>query len=195
MVDLVRRSLCVLLLLAFAFAPIACAPTDPMAKIAAARDDYEAQLSSWIIRPPAPPEIDTESEEAGSVEGAMAPAAEEGEGEEGEGEEGEGEMLDEPEPVDPRSQVVLFDIIVLYSGSDPLPGITVDISHVGADGAEKAVRRHYLEVPTIRRGSTEQVAVELDGWDLADGDSFAIDVRQGLSEAERGEYREFQNAG
>ncbi len=185
MVELARRSSCVLSILLLALGPIACAPGDPMAKVAAAREDYEAQLSGWIVRPQEPPA------EIVTTEG-------EGEGEDGNAGDTDDEAPGEdmaPIEIDPRSQVVLFDLIVLYSGNDPLPGVTVDISHVGGDGVEKAVRKQYLELPNIRRGATEQVDFELDGWDLADGDSFAVEVTRGVSESDRGAYREFQEAG
>lgn len=191
MLDPVRRLLSVCSILILALAPLACTPSDPAARVAAARSDYKAQLSGWIIRAEEPEEVvsiddgeaDLEGEDDGEV---AAPDADM---------DADMAMDTAPIEVDPRSQSVLFDVIVLYSGSRPLPGITVDISHRDASGVEKVVRRHYLEVPRVRRGATEQVDFELDGWDLADGDSFSVEVRQGVPEAERGEYREFQEAG
>jgi hypothetical protein len=189
---LVTMTLIAMTLLVFA----GCAPADPQAQVAAARADYEAQLSGWIVRQPEPMEATLDpvataespmDENEGEVDPSMAsetsPAAE--------------EMAAVVDPVvpDPTEITVLFDVIVLFSGKDPLPGLTVDITHADAAGGEKVVRQHYLEVGDLLRGSTRQVAIELDGWDLTDGDQFSIEVRRGLSDAERGTYREFQEAG
>ncbi len=166
----------------------ACTPADPIAAVAAARADYEVQLSGWIARPPEPPPVvETPDPEAPADEAEGDPLDADQEG-------ADPMEVEAVEEADPRTITVLFDLLVLFSGSDPLPGLTVDITHADPSGAEKAVRQHYIEVANLARGSTNQVAIELDGWDLADGDAFSIDVRQVVSDAERSAYREFQEA-
>jgi len=190
--SLVTMTLVVMTLLVLA----GCAPADPQAQVAAARADYEVKLSGWIVRQPEP--MEPTLDPAATVESPM----DENEGEvdpsmASETSPAEEEMAAVLDPVVPDSTeiTVLFDVIVLFSGKDPLPGLTVDITHADSAGGEKVVRQHYLAVGNLHRGSTRQVAFELDGWDLADGDQFSIEVRQGLSDAERGTYREFQEAG
>lgn len=175
-----------------ALALTGCGPADPIAEVAAARGDYEVRLSGWIVRQPEPEAavMETPDPAAGEATGEPQDQA----AEEASSAEGAGEEAMEAE-ADPRLISVLFDILVLFSGSQPLPGLTVDITHADSGGNEKAVRQHYIEVGGLVRGSTNQVAIELDGWDLADGDAFSIEVRHGLSDAERAGYREFQEAG
>lgn len=177
-----RRRLSLVGLLSLLFALAACAPADPQARVAESRAKYEVKLNGWLQRPV----------EEGQAAEAAAGASEQAASSADPGAASQEAALAKP---DPRQIKVLMDLLVTFTGRKPLPGITVDISHADADGNEKAHRQHYVALAGMHRGAPQQVEVELDGWDLEDGDQFSVEVRQDIPEAERGAYREFQEAG
>jgi hypothetical protein len=129
---------------------------------------------------------------ASSAEGAMA--AETEEGAEGEGAEGEGMM--EPEMEEgPRTAQILLDLLVVFDGSESLPGLTVDISHADPFEKEKANYRKYIEPGTMLSGEQKQVPVILEVENFETGDAFSAFVRSNVPPEERGEYREFAEYG
>jgi hypothetical protein len=88
------------------------------------------------------------------------------------------------------TQRIVLDVLVDWSGSDPLPGLTLDVSMADPAGAEKVRRRVWVETAQLRRGG-EQLALVLDGLPWQPGDGFFVEVRTPVPAAERGEYREF----
>lgn len=188
--DYRRRSLVLAMLLApFAVAVIACAPTDPAARVAKARAKYQVRINSWLEKP-APV--------------AEAPAVEDGvDGEEPADldlepvldETGEeiAELVEVAE-AEPAATTIIFDLLVLFEGNDPLPGITVEILHQGGSGATKETRRQWIETAGLVKGDTRQVTFELEGWHLEEGDSFGVSLRASIPPEERGEYAEFADA-
>lgn len=167
---------------------VGCAPKDPIERIAQSRQEYTVKLNQFLVQdPPAP-------------EPAPEPMVDEADGEATDGDAGEEPATDEtdagdysdfePEPVGPQPKNVLFDLIVGYDGSDPLPGLTVEVSQIDPFQKEKATYRHYLELPNLRTGTTQTDFV-LENIMFEDGDGFSVDLRMVVPEAERGEYREF----
>lgn len=181
-------------------AVIACQPKSPEEKIAAERAAYTVELNSWFPREPEPEVTgDAEGEAAEGEAAAEATAVAEGEEAAGEaapaeGEEGELEVVD-VDAAGPRMVNVFFDLIVLFEGDDPLPGLTLDISQADSGGAEKQSFRHYQELPAHIKGETKQVSFELEGIEFAEGDQFSVALRKVVPPEEQGEYREFASAG
>lgn len=88
------------------------------------------------------------------------------------------------------AQRIVLDVLVEWSGKEPLPGLTLDVSMADPAGAEKVERRIWIETAQLRRGG-EQLALVLDGLPWQPGDGFFVEVRPTVPIAERGEYREF----
>lgn len=174
---------------------VACQPSDPAAQVAKARGDYQVKLNSFLVMEPevpevVEPELDPATDTGGmAVSGAVAAvAAETAE----EAEEGGEEAI--PEEVGPRTSTVLFDLVVRFEGSDPLPGVTVEISHVDAERNEKELRFHYLETGEIRRGGSQQIELVLEGFEIEEGDAFSVDLQSFVAPEDYGRYREFAEA-
>ena len=51
---------------------------------------------------------------------------------------------------------IFFDLIVLFEGDDPLPGLTLEVSQADSAGAEKQSWRHYQELSAHIKGETKQ---------------------------------------
>ncbi|RMH16864.1 MAG: hypothetical protein D6696_17265 [Acidobacteria bacterium] len=165
----------------------ACTPADPAARIAKIRSQYTVELNSWLPRPEEAAPAAGEAPEAAAGEAAVA---EEGDAEEGTGDETTaGEEDGGPSPTR-----IFFDLVVGFEGREPLPGITVDITHASADEQVKEVRRHFIETPNLHRGGSQQIGFELDFPDFEEGDVFAVDVRQVVPPEERHLYPEFAEA-
>lgn len=87
-------------------------------------------------------------------------------------------------------QRIVLDVLVEWSGNEPLPGLTLDVSMADPAGAEKVSRKVWIETAQLRRGG-EQLALVLDDLPWQPGDGFFVEVRPSVPAAERGEYREF----
>ncbi|HSM52304.1 MAG TPA: hypothetical protein VLA75_12960 [Thermoanaerobaculia bacterium] len=91
----------------------------------------------------------------------------------------------------PARQEILLDILVRRDGKEALPGLTVDLSVAGADGAEKARRQLWVDTSGIGKGVEVQLAVTVADLEYQPGDGFHVEVRHPVPAAERGAYREF----
>lgn len=182
-----RKPILVLPALCFAAAfAVACggAPEDPAERIDEIRSGYSAKLNGFIVE---------QVPEAGMAEGMpMAEGAVEGEGE---GEGGDEAALAEPE-VAVRQDAIL-DILVSLDRRETLPGITVDVEHVGPKPlqAGKDTYRAYLDVSDVHQGGGTQLSYRLEDVDYEAGDGFHVEVRSPIPPGERGEYRELQESG
>ena len=190
--SLMKSTLAGALLVGLVLMVTACAPGSPEEKVAEIRSNYTVELNSWRVLEPEPAEMPAEGEDI--AEGEEAPAEDTatedtaGEGEEAaaEGEEGMDAMAD----AEPRTDAVLFDLVVYFRGNEGLPGVTVDITQAGADQQEKAVYHHFIDTEGIVNGDTRQEAFELEGVEFAEGDVFAVSLKPGIP-ADISEYREF----
>ena len=189
------------LLVSFLFLAAACGPSDPATVVNDTRAEYKVQLNTFIVQEPEPePELVLEVVEMEEAEGAAAARAGEGamvapemvESEEG----GEGEIDEETMDEGPRSTDVLLDLYVLFNGKESLEGITVDISMADPFEKEKGTFRRYLETGKMARGEGRQLSVVLEDIEKFEtGDVFSVFVRAYVPTEERGEYREFAEAG
>jgi hypothetical protein len=178
----------------------ACGPTDPVERIAEARAGYGADLTGFYAKQveivpasedPLLGEGATGDEAATEDEVAEEPIGEEsGVDEEGAG-EGEVEVLVE---VPTRTDLVL-DVIVSRVGSTELPGLTLDITLVDSDQAEKGHWLWWVETAGMPKGDQRQFSHVLEDVDYADGDGLLVEVREPVPPAERGDYREFRAGG
>ncbi|MEM1181457.1 MAG: hypothetical protein AAGM22_24145 [Acidobacteriota bacterium] len=179
-----------------------CQEKSPEEKIAEARASYVVELNSWFPREPEPEPIAedaaAEDGEAADGEAADGDGADETEGEDAAGEEAAGEeevaVLD-VDAAGPQTVNLLFDLIVLFEGEEPLPGLTLDVSQADSSGAEKKLWRHYLELPPHVKTETKQVSFETPGVEFEEGDQFSVTLRKVIPPEERGDYREFASAG
>ena len=182
-----------------------CPAKSPEDEVAANRARYTVRLENFF--PQAPMEEETMMEEGAEGEAAEGePMAEEAaaeataeaaaaEGEAAEGEATEDEIMEDPADAAPASTSIVFDFYVVYDGSDPLPGITLDFSHADASGTEKASWRHFIEVPGMAKGEARQATVTLDVENYAEGDLFSAQLDEYVAPEDQAEYPEFASAG
>jgi hypothetical protein len=182
-----------------------CAQKSPEERVAETRAEYTVRLNAFL---PQEPEVEEpaagEGEEMAGEDEEMAEEGEEmaGEGEEAmaadEMEGGDEEMAGEGEEMaaeGPHTAEILFDLIVQFEGDEALPGITVDISHADPFEQEKAVYHHWIETGDMIKGETKQESFVMAIPDFETGDVFSVDLRSYVPPEERGEYREFAEAG
>lgn len=192
---------CLPLLLLLLVTLVACQPKTPAEKVAAARASYVVELNSWFPQEPEPEPLaePVEGEDAADGEAAAEEPAEEAaaEGEATEGEAADGDALEvvDVDDVAPRQVNIFFDLIVLFEGDDPLPGLTLEVSQADSGGAEKQSWRHYQELSAHIKGETKQESFTLEGVEFTEGDQFSVTVRKVVPPEEHGEYREFASAG
>lgn len=170
-----------------------CVPKKPAERVTETRARYKVERVSFLPQAPetpveAAPGVEGEAAAAegtaATVEGAPAdPAA-------------PGEQIAEEAPaaVGPVPTRILFDVILTFDGKEPLPGVTLEVTHADSFEVEKETRRHYVETADMLEGSPKQVAFELDGFLFEEGDLFSVEVRP-VPPAEQGEYREYVEAG
>ncbi len=183
---------------------VACGPGSPEEKVTQTRGQYSVKLENWFPKVEEPdPYAETETideqgealDEAGEAE-ATATSGEvamDGETEAtGEGEEGDEEIA-EAAPEGPTPTTIFFDLIVLFSGSEPLDGITVDVTHADASGAEKRTWRKYLETPGIVKSEARQIGFE-EEVHFEEGDVFSVQLLKYVDPANYGEYKEYTAA-
>ncbi len=180
----------------------ACAPGDPAEEIEEARSRYSAELASFAVdqRPAAgafevPPAMDgdegMEGEDAEAAEGEAADDAMDADAAVGDDMEGD-EMT--AEHVD-LTQDVILDILLSYDGHDALPGVTVDVTHIGPSEEEKGVYKVYLDTSDVHRGPPSQMSHRLEDVPYEEDDGFHVEVRSPIPAAERSEYQEFSETG
>lgn len=148
----------------------ACQPKDPQVRVAQIRSEYTVKLNAWRVVAP-----ETEGEANLGEPGAA--------------------LGETPAETGARPVTVMFDVLVSFRGKEPLPGITLDITQADPFEKEKDHRRHWIDTSKFINGSFEQIAFELGGFQLIDGDVFSVDLLQFVPEDVRGEYREFAEAG
>ena len=186
---------CSLTLVAFLLT-LGCAPKSPEEQVAMSRAEYTVTLNSFLPQRPEPEPIlegDMAAEAGEAVGEAAAMAAESAM--EGDEEAAEGEEMEEmSEDLGPQSTDILFDLIVRYDGTNPLSGLTLEVSHADAFEKEKASFRHWLELPPMVKSETKQVSFVREIPNFEDGDLFSVELRSAVPAEERGEYREFSNA-
>ena len=195
-----------LFLIVLAILLAGCPAKSPEDEVAANRARYTVRLENFF--PQAPMEEETMMEEGAEGEAAEGePMAEEAaaeaaaaegeaaEGEAAEGEAAEGEATEAPVEAAPATTPIVFDFYVVYDGSDPLPGITLDFSHADASGTEKAAWRHFIEVPGMAKGEARQATVTLEVENYAEGDLFSAQLNEYVAPEDRAQYQEFSSAG
>lgn len=156
-----------------------CAQPTPEERVAAMRARYTAELQGFVIR--TEPLVDETA--AGDEEVAAADSAAGG------GEDGS----EEAAPV-PVQQNLLLDIVVRNENKERLPGLTLDVSQQGADGADKAHWQIWVDTAKIGRGPGTAVNHLIEDIDYTEGDGFNVEVRAPVPAAERADYREFSAA-
>lgn len=108
----------------------------------------------------------------------------------GEVEGTEGETMSEP-AAGPSPATILIDLIVRFDGSEPLPGITVDIAQADPFEKTKASYRHWIETAGMFKRDTRQISFDLEVEDFQVGDVFSVVLESHVAAEDRGEYREF----
>lgn len=183
---------------------VACPSKTPEQMVAEKRAKYVVQLNTWrLVEPPVEEmpmdegmagEEGAEAGEAMAVASAAAATEEAAEGEEmgEEIEEGMGEEMMAEEG--PRTATIFFDLIVQFTGREPLDGITVDITHADPFEQEKTVARHWIETGDMTKAETRQVSFEREFENYDEGDVFSVSLRSYVPPEEIGEYREFAAA-
>lgn len=165
----------------------ACAAQSPEERVAALRAEYEASLNSFQVReqPVEPPPVRAPVEEAAAGPPGAEPIA------------GEGEPVEpEPAPAAPEvRQDVLLDIVIHNRSDERLPGLTLDVEQVDAQGEPKTSYRIWVDTSNIGPGSQGAISHRLEDVDYAPEDGFQVEVRQAIPPEQRGEYRELSEAG
>lgn len=183
---------------------VACGPSTPAEKVTAKRQKYKVELVNFMVQEPempAPPAMDGETDADDFVDAAAAEAGDGSLSETGEDPEDmapQGEMADgdamEPMMVDDGKRDVLLDLLLQSNTYEQLPGVTVDVTQADADSNEKAVFHVWLETAGMARGS-QPFTHTLEDVEWEEGDGFHVEIRSSVPESERGEYREYADAG
>lgn len=172
-----------------------CGPKTPEEAVAQARAKYTVQLNTFQVVKPDVEETPMEALEGETMEdGAAAATSAEAaatEGEAAEGEAAEGEEAAAMEPEGPVSTEILLDLLLAFDGSDPLPGVTMEISHADPFEKEKGHYRRYLETGNARAGDSRQLSEYITVENFETGDVFSVSIRPNVPPEEQGEYREF----
>lgn len=180
---------------------VACSPPTGAERVAEMRGRYTAEVRNFV---PREVPLVSEGSEAGA-EGAEA----EGEPDDAAAEDAamdDGEGIEE-ETIVPTRTDVLLDILIRNENRENLPGLTLDVVLLPAGGDEEMTEsdllaaaerswRIYVDSSTIGRGPGTSVTHTLeDVPGFEEGDRFAAFVRHPVPAGERGEYREFAEAG
>jgi len=153
----------------------ACGPKSPEERVAALRAQYTVELNAWMIQKSPEPEPILD-EEATAPDETAEPVDDEA-----------GAM--NAAPAGPQNQDVLFDLVVLFKGDEPLDGLTVDVTQAGADRVDKAVYRQWIDTKGLIKGDTGQRNFVLS-VPVAEGDAFSVALAAGIP-ADLGQYPEF----
>lgn len=153
-----------------------CAAQTPEERLTAVRADYQADLNSFRVveEPIVQPDVTTVEESAAHPDV-----------------EATGPVGVEPQV---RQDVVL-DIVIDNRSDERLPGITLDVEQVDTQGQAKTSYRIWADTSGILPGARGAVAHRLEDVDYAPGEGFRVEVRQAIPPEERGQYREFDEAG
>ena len=183
----------------------ACTPKTPQQVVEETRAQYKVTLNAFLPQEPAMDESMMEEPMEGEMsengESMDTPDAmgedqmaegETMEGEMAEGEMTEGEMMDDGAAA---TRNIIFDVLVQFSGTKPLPGLTLDITQADAFEKEKATFRYYLETGPMVKSEAKQMSFTLEDVAFETGDVFSVELRSTVPAAEQGEYREFAEAG
>ena len=90
------------------------------------------------------------------------------------------------------STEVLLDILVSTEGEGSLPGLTVDLTHVDSQMAEKARRTLWIDTSSVSKGKGVQLSHRLTDVDYSPDDMFHVEIRASVPPQERSAYREFE---
>lgn len=178
----------VLTAVALLLVAVACGPPpSPEEQVSELRSRYTAELNGFVIHqePAAGEEMAGETAEGEGAGDETAADEQMAEGEEAEGAEG-------GEAAGTVRKDALLDILMSTESRETLPGITVDVTQVDADGNQKGSWRVYLDTADVQRGPGTQITHRLEDVDYVEGDGFHVEVRHPVPAEERGEYREFQ---
>ncbi len=185
---------------------VACTPSSPEERVAEARSKYRVTLNTFFAQQPEVEEMTDEmtggamdemtmdematdvAASASAAAGDEAAAADEAAPMDGE------EGMDEELDMGPQPTNMLFDLVVLFEGTDPLDGLTLDISQADPFEAEKATFRHYIDLGPMVKSETRQVSFELEIMDYEEGDLFSVNLREYVAPEDRSAYREFVEA-
>ncbi|HUP25270.1 MAG TPA: hypothetical protein VNB06_20320 [Thermoanaerobaculia bacterium] len=154
-----------------------CAQLSPEESVELRRSQYKVQLTSFAVddQPQVAP---VETAETGLEAAATPPAAGE-------------EILAEPEAVVMTTTQAVLDILVTTEADEGLPGLTVELEQIGANGAVKMQRQLWLDVSRVVRGSGAHITHVVEDVDYEEGDGFAVSIRSPVPPGERDVYREF----
>jgi hypothetical protein len=97
-------------------------------------------------------------------------------------------------PPEVRRDVVL-DILVDNRSGERLPGLTLDVEQVDAQGQAKTSYRIWVDTSDIVPGTRRAVSHRLQDVDVSEDDGFHLEVRQAIRPEEREQYREFSEFG
>ena len=155
-----------------------CGPKTPEEAVAQARAKYTVTLNTFqVVKATVEDPMEGEAVETEATEGEVV-----------EGEAVEGEAM---EPEGPKSTEILLDLLVAFSGSKSLPGVTIEISHADPFEKEKGTYRRYLETGTVLAGDSRQFVSSLELENFETGDVFSVSVRPVVPPEDQGEYREY----
>lgn len=185
--------LCVVVL---AVATTGCTTESYEDQVAKVRAEYTVELDGWRLKDeplPAEEPVDEAAEaEAIAVAAEAAALAME---EAGEGEVVEEETQEASGESAPRSTDVILDLLVRFSGQEPLPGITVEIVQANASGEEKNTSLHWVDTRGVSNSEGLHIPISLEVDDYEDGDAFSVEWSAFVPPEVRGEYREFSEPG
>lgn len=155
-----------------------CAQLSPEESVELRRSQYKVQLTSFAVDDE-PQVAPVEAAEAELGAAATSPAA------------GGEEILAELEAVVMTTTQAVLDILVTTEADEGLPGLTVELEQIGANGAVKMQRQLWLDVSRVVRGSGAQITHVVEDVDYEEGDGFAVSIRSPVPPGERNVYREF----
>lgn len=161
---------------------LGCAPSDPVERLQQTRAEYEVEAISFYVRDEPIPGAEpmAAEDEEGSAEGSADSTAGDEEGDEAE------------EPSVPTQPVLSLDILVSTTAPEPIPGLTVELEHVGADDSVKDTRQIFLDTSGVQKGISATETVKVEGVDYTEGDKFRVYVRTPVPAAEQSNYAEFE---
>jgi hypothetical protein len=165
-----------------------CTPATPEERVAQLRSKFEARVNGFYVES-VPRAQETALEGEAEVEVAATEtkdAAEAGASAEVDGDEGGVEDV-------PMIQNAHLDLIVQHDNDEMLPGITVEITMVDANQAEKDSWRFWVDTSTLRKANQLQLVHTLEDIPYVEGDGFAAEVRKPIPPEEYGEYQEFSS--
>ncbi len=162
----------------------ACRELSPEEKVELLRSRYTARIneSGFFVR-----DILVEPAAVDADPGAVLEAEEEP--------ADDGALAESVEPVEPETrQEILLDIIVQHDSNEALPGITLDLEMVDAQGDVKKHWRKWVETEGLPKANQKQVTETLVDVGYEEGDGFNVEIRSDISPEERTEYKEFAAA-